>query len=397
MTSEGPPTGRTIGIHALDRIVPPVPRGGRLVFVNEPGVELAGILSEAAASHLADGCDVVYVCLERSPDNVRDRIEAFGGSADTPGDLVIADAFSAMLGTEMETDHHLEDPEDPEALTDLLIRVADEHPDAFVIVDSLSGLVDRTSMGSVRARFKRFADALTRFSASIVAFTAWPYEDPYEDMFKTFEGQIHFGRMQSGSVRGAFFRIERIDWGSDVATGTRHLYEVMPAEGLRVYIPKIVVTGPSNAGKSSFVEAVSDEAVSVDRLGTTVALDHGHVTLDGITADLYGTPGQVRFDPMLRAVVGKALGAIVLVDSARPSSFARARDLLQKTHGQGLPTVLVASKQDLPDALAPDALASELPAPDDLPVMSCSTDEPATCEAVLERVLEEILEERGGS
>lgn len=396
MTSEDPPSGLTTGVRALDRIVPPIPRGGRMVFVNEPGVELAGILSEAAASHLADGDDVVYMGLERSPDNVRDRIEAFGGSADVPGELVIADAFSAMLGTDMEADYRLEDPEDPEALTDLLVHAADEHPDAFVIVDSLSGLVDRTSMGSVRARFKRLADALTRFSASIVAFTAWPYEDPYEDMFKAFEGQIRFGRVQSGSVRGEYFRIERIDWRSDVATGTRHLYEVTQAEGLRVYIPKIVVTGPSNAGKSSFVEAVSDEAVSVDRLGTTVALDHGHVTLDGITADLFGTPGQVRFDPILRAVAGKALGAIVLVDSARPSSFARARDLLQKTQGQGLPTVLVASKQDLPDALSPDELASELPAPDGLPVMSCSADDPVTCEAVLERILKEILEERGG-
>lgn len=396
MTSEDPSPGCATGVRALDRIVPQIPVGGRVVFVNEPGVELVGILSEAAAWHLAEGDDVVYVDLERSPDNVRDRIDAFLGPEDADGELVIVDAFSAMLGTEMEAGYHLEDPEDPEALNDLLDRVAAEHPDAFVVVDSLSGLVDRASMGSVRARFKRFADTLTRFSASIVAFTAWPYEDPYEDMFKIFEGHLHFGRVQSGAVLGEYLRVERIDWRSDVATGRRHLYEITEAEGLRVYIPKIVVTGPSNAGKSSFVEAVSDEAVSVDRLGTTVALDHGHVTLDGISADLFGTPGQVRFDPILRAVAGKALGAIVLVDSARPSSFARTRDLVQKTHGQGLPTVLVASKQDLPDSLESDELARELPAPDDVPVMSCSADDPGTCRAVLERILEEILEERGG-
>jgi len=64
-----------------------------------------------------------------------------------------------------------------------------------------------------------------------------------------------------------------------------------------VYIPKILVTGPYNAGKSSFVKKISKKSVSVDRKAlsafpTTIALDIGHLEYKGFVADVFGTPGQ---------------------------------------------------------------------------------------------------------
>ena len=73
--------------------------------------------------------------------------------------------------------------------------------------------------------------------------------------------------------------------------------------GVKIYIPKILVTGPYHAGKTSFIQSASFRSVSVNRENlegnneTTVALDFGHVKLGGFVVELFGTPGQERFDP----------------------------------------------------------------------------------------------------
>ncbi len=76
---------------------------------------------------------------------------------------------------------------------------------------------------------------------------------------------------------------------------------------------KIVITGPFNAGKTTFIKAVSEITVlSTERrvtegteLGageTTVAMDFGRITVsDDVVLYLFGTPGQERFSFMTRS------------------------------------------------------------------------------------------------
>lgn len=386
-------TGLVSGVGALDRVMRPIPRGGRVVLVNEPGVEVTPFLLEAAHAHLAQDRSVVYVALDRAPDTIRSRIEALGGLPKDRFDrLHIVDGFSTLLGVRTDAEHVLDAPADVEAFVSLVERVADEHPDAVILVDSLSGLADRTSLAAVRSRFSRLEQALSRFQASLIAFTAWPYDAPYEDLLTAFDAVIRCGALEDRVLFGSWFELERIDWSKTRVDGARHLYKTDPNAGVHVYIPKIVVTGPADAGKSTFVQAVSDVAVSVDRLGTTVALDHGHVTVDGITTDLFGTPGQVRFDPVLRTVAGQALGVIVLVDATQPSSFDRAKALLETTAAQGLPVVVAANKQDLSHAMPPDAVRDELGLSEDVPVLGCSGLDPEACTAVLSHMTDRILQ-----
>jgi len=170
------------------------------------------------------------------------------------------------------------------------------------------------------------------------------------------------------------------------------LYKSMKPGGVFVYIPKIVVTGPFNAGKSSFVRAISDTSVSVDHLGTTVALDHGRVTMDGLTADVFGTPGQARFDPILKVVAGQAVGVILVVDSTKPDTFPRAREMLNQTWKQGLPGIVAANKQDEPDALPPAEVARLLSPPPHVRVVGCSGQDQESGRAVLRMLIEQILE-----
>src|SRR4030066_328871 len=76
---------------------------------------------------------------------------------------------------------------------------------------------------------------------------------------------------------------------------------------------KMVVTGPFNAGKTQFIQSVSEiDVVSTERKisseaervkeTTTVAMDFGRITVDDdLVLYLFGTPGQKRFDFMWRS------------------------------------------------------------------------------------------------
>src|SRR5688500_18655334 len=71
---------------------------------------------------------------------------------------------------------------------------------------------------------------------------------------------------------------------------------------------KMVVTGPFSAGKTEFIQSVSEiDVVSTERKisssaersvkeSTTVAMDFGRITVDeDLVLYLFGTPGQNRF------------------------------------------------------------------------------------------------------
>lgn len=100
--------------------------------------------------------------------------------------------------------------------------------------------------------------------------------------------------------------------------------------------PKIVFTGPMGAGKTAAIRAISEiEPISTDvanttrevcdKALTTVGFDYGEITLgDGSKVQLFGTPGQERFDFIWQILGDRAVGVIVLIDHQRQAPL---RDL----------------------------------------------------------------------
>jgi uncharacterized protein len=130
---------------------------------------------------------------------------------------------------------------------------------------------------------------------------------------------------------------------------------------------KLVVSGPVGAGKTAFIQSLSEtEVVETDELATedigkertTVAMDFGTLTLDGIPLYLFGTPGQDRFDFMWEILCEGALGMILLVAGDNPKDFPHARNILEfVTSRVPVPFVVGVTRQDLPRVWEPEDVA----------------------------------------
>lgn len=130
---------------------------------------------------------------------------------------------------------------------------------------------------------------------------------------------------------------------------------------------KIVITGPFNAGKTQFIKTASEiNVASTERRltltderkikkKTTVAMDYDHVTIDYDMLQLFGTPGQDRFDFMWEILAEEMNGFIVIVDSTDKNSFPEAKALIKLfSKFEKVPYLVAANKQDQKGALKPN-------------------------------------------
>ena len=163
-------------------------------------------------------------------------------------------------------------------------------------------------------------------------------------------------------------------------------------------IYKVVVTGPFNAGKTEFIQTISDiPVVSTDQPisdhlksvkdETTVAMDYGQVRLDSDLFHLYGTPGQPRFD-FMRNILSKEMHAfILLVDSCDRGTFPEARRLVRIFRRKGrVPYLVVANKQDGDKALSAQEMGKALRLGSGVPVVPCVANDEASVRNVLEEL-----------
>jgi hypothetical protein len=170
---------------------------------------------------------------------------------------------------------------------------------------------------------------------------------------------------------------------------------------------KMVVTGPFNAGKTQFIQSVSEiDVVSTERRlsagperavkeQTTVAMDFGRISIDqDLVLYLFGTPGQKRFNFMWEILSEGMLGFIVLIDSTRPETFREARAILETFRAYApTPFVVAANKQDMEDAWELEDVRNALRLDRKTRLLPCVATERSTVKTVLLELLYSILEE----
>jgi small GTP-binding protein len=168
---------------------------------------------------------------------------------------------------------------------------------------------------------------------------------------------------------------------------------------------KVVVTGPFNAGKTTFIKAVSEITVlSTERQitdvsgegqgETTVAMDFGRITIsDDVVLYLFGTPGQQRFSFMWETLSEGMLGFVVLVDALADGSITEAVAMIEFFTGMSdVPFVVAANKVASDDTATLSSLRSRLALSDDVPLLAVDARDRESVKGVLLGLLYRILD-----
>jgi len=167
---------------------------------------------------------------------------------------------------------------------------------------------------------------------------------------------------------------------------------------------KVVVTGPFNAGKTTFIKAVSEITVlSTERQvsgmsgegsgETTVAMDFGRITIsDDVVLYLFGTPGQERFSFMWETLSEGMLGFVLLVDATDDDSFEDALAMIRFFRSMSdVPFVVAANKVGASDLDAIRVVRERLELEESIALLPVDARDRDSVKAVLLGLLYEIL------
>lgn len=363
-----------------------VEEGSNVLILADLAVDKSKFASALVNYRLKQDDNLVYFVNNRMPQYIKERIKEDNGD----GEIGIIDGFSSTLDKKseerfkIETDLKADRSEYLKESKEVSKQALEELEDwgTTYVMDSLDTFAGQWD------EVEEFVNELGPKAEETLAVNYYflpnlgfeEGEDNDIDRLKEiFDYVIHLKGLERSGIVLKYIDIRKPDIDTKVP------FDITP-EGLVMYVPKMLVTGPYDAGKSTTVQSMSEEAVSVDRLGTTVSLDHGQVERNGLKAELFGTPGQKRFDWALDFLGRSIFGCFIVVDSRDPN-YERVRKLKEDLEAEELPFIVLANFQNKDDALDIQEIEGEL----GITTVGIDAKHDEGLDEALETLMEEIL------
>ena len=356
------------GIAVLDdRLKGGFPRASTLLLFSDKLTEKRLFAENFGVQGAKLGQTTLYVDFFRDPALARNELRRFGSFPDDR--LVFVDAVSSQLLKSSAARYRIRDVGSLRDIGDTILQAIEETRPARLVIDSMEYLIDRFPVAGVLDLWGRNIEA-AKAQGCVTCFLFINWTLGNRELAEIRALTDYYLEFQS-SMRGGIVRNNmRITELGEGGLRTNWIpYTFRDLVGVQVYFPRIMVTGPFNAGKSTVVRSLAERAVSVDRMGTTVAFDYGNVDIMGIQAELLGTPGQERFEFIFQIFAHEVSGVLLVVDSTRPEDFERATYMLDLI-GPRIPYIVLANKADLPGALPADEIAARMSLPEGTPVVA---------------------------
>ena len=342
-----------------------IPPGTSMLFNSMPGMmsDVFGYQIIAQRARYNDEIGFIYTNT-RTPVEISRVFEKYGWDLKTylqSGQLFFVDSISCMMGVPPIGKYI----DDFDKSKDIVLSAINDIGGGTAVMENVATLIDSIGFDGTMDLIKIWNEAACNNNVNIIyIFTRWDYEDLKVDrLIDLFNCEIELFGIEERVMYRQVYVVVKSTWSKPSKTKT--FFELVIPGGVKVFIPKLLVTGPYNAGKTSFVHTIAQEAVSVDRQAfelftTTVGLDIGHIDYKGFSADIFGTPGQERFDLLLEPLAREAIGAFIVIDSTKPKTFTRAKEMIDMCRAEVIPKVIVANKQDLSGALRPDEIKKRM-------------------------------------
>ncbi len=369
-----------------------IPGGSSILFCAVPGVECEAFGYQILNGIIEDGDKGFIYTNVTEPNNIVYEFSKYGWNLEKyleEEKAFFIDGSSNFIGVPPMGKYSINEFSEIEGI---VLKAIDDVSNGVGIINNLSTLIDYLENDKIIEIISKWNErAREKNTILVYIFTKWDYDSELINALKnSVDSVVNLTSIEERVIIGQGFLVTSASWTHP--NNHMVLFFVLQPGGVKIYIPKILVTGPYNAGKSSFVKSISKKSVSVDRKAlekfpTTIAMDIGHVDHNGFVADIFGTPGQERFDLMLDVLAKEAVGAFILIDSSAPQTFARAKEMINKTQAEAIPKIIVANKQDLPGALSPEQIREVMKLDKSIPIIPTIVSENRGVEEALDTLL----------
>ena len=355
-----------------------MPAGTSLLFTAMPGVTSEVFGYQIIAERMRCDKEIGFIYTNtKTPIEIEHVFQKYGWDLRSFLDSdqgFFVDSISSMMGMPAIGRYVIDDFAESEATVKNAIS---DVAGGTAVIENIATLLDSIGFDHTLGLIGRLNEEARKNDVNIVyMFTRWNYKNVLlEKLSDIVDCEVKLFSVEEKVIYRQVFAVTKSNW---IAPKTDKIFfEVLEPGGVRVFIPKLLVTGPYNAGKTAFTHAIAADTVSVDRQSyelfpTTVGLDIGHLDYNGFSADVFGTPGQERFDLLLEPLAREAIGAFIVIDSTKPDTFVRAKEMIRMCRTEAIPKVIVANKQDLSDALTPEAINEKMSLWEDVPIIPVS-------------------------
>lgn len=381
------------GVTGLDELLGKgIPRGSRVLFCLEPGVDGQLFMISSLSCSLKNGLSCLVILPNTTVDAFRnDAVAKCGSRLDMKktGQVIFLDAI--------DRERIQKSAKTPEAqarewkariqkvcrenTVDVVFAYLDLLNEDFGLATALSIL----EAGRTDAKTTLFIEHLNLEGTKLIDRFIREFAFDLVMAIRSSDRPVpHF----------TYFTLVHTSWKPSVA---RSVPFIISESRIVPYIPKIVVTGPAQSGKSTFVASATEGEMPSDRTGpehgpVSDVMDYGWLRWRDFEISLHGTPGPAEYDPLIPPSLKDAMGVVLVIDATKPDTFPRARHLVGMIAKKKVPFVVAANKSDLPGCIAAGTIRHELQIPKTIPVYSIAATKPADVHRVLEALVDYITE-----
>lgn len=369
-----------------------IPEKKSLLFSIAPEVEESNLAIHVLHHNLQRGKRCIYVVSQSSSKQLAHSFREFGWDFEEYSDLLtVVDGYSRLIGTPSDEKFVILEPHDILSYEDVVDELLEAQPGpAVVSFDSLSNIMDlcgeRETLQGISRINERISD---KNGVAVYNFTSWPYKESIlYRIQRLFDAIVEIDAVTGETYSGQKYHLVKIGWNGQASKSV--LFKVYRPGGIRIYVPKVMVMGPFRSGKTSFMKALCDRHTSVDRMGSTIAVEHGTIDRPAYRAEVFGVPGQERFLPLVQKMKGVASGALLVIDATQPEQIPEAKKMAAELSEQHIPYVVAANKCDAPGAMGEEEIRRRMDAPETPVVPTAATTGEGVFKA-FEMLVEEII------